>query len=145
MRWPKLVQLISWNVLQTIYFLNSSQCAIYVMQTIIGLGQKCLRRGNLSNNVQSSHINVHLFTQEAKMTIFFTRTGWARAMFYFTLQGLSTINPYKWHQLTTSLTYSLLKIEPHHEKTSLCHMQTTKAQISLRIRAVRSAPLLFAG
>ena len=27
-------------------------------------------------------------------------------------------------------------IEPRHEKTCLCHMQTIKAQISLRIRAV---------
>ena len=27
-------------------------------------------------------------------------------------------------------------IEPHHEKTCLCLMRTTKAQISLRIRAV---------
>ena len=35
-------------------------------------------------------------------------------------------------------------IEPRHEKTCLCHMRTTKAQISLRIRAVWSAPLLFA-
>ena len=34
--------------------------------------------------------------------------------------------------------------EPRHEKTCLCHMRTTKAQISLRNRAVRSAPLLFA-
>ena len=34
--------------------------------------------------------------------------------------------------------------EPHHEKTCLCHMRTTKAQIRLRIRAVWSAPLLFA-
>ena len=33
--------------------------------------------------------------------------------------------------------------EPHHEKTCLCYMRTTKAQISLRIRAVWSAPLLF--
>ena len=31
--------------------------------------------------------------------------------------------------------------EPRHEKTCLCHMRTTKAQISLRIRAVWSAPL----
>ena len=35
-------------------------------------------------------------------------------------------------------------IGPRHEKTCLCHMRTTKAQISLRIRAVWSAPLLFA-
>ena len=35
-------------------------------------------------------------------------------------------------------------IEPCHEKTCLCYMRTTKAQISLRIRAVRSVPLLFA-
>ena len=33
--------------------------------------------------------------------------------------------------------------EPCHEKTLFCHMRTTKAQISLRIRAVWSAPLLF--
>ena len=33
--------------------------------------------------------------------------------------------------------------ESRHEKTCLCHMRTTKAQISLRIRAVWSAPLLF--
>ena len=30
------------------------------------------------------------------------------------------------------------------KKTYLCHMRTTKAQISLRIHAVWSAPLLFA-
>ena len=30
-----------------------------------------------------------------------------------------------------------------HEKTCLCHMRPTKVQISLRIRAVWSAPLLF--
>ena len=34
--------------------------------------------------------------------------------------------------------------EPRHEKTCLCLMRTTKAQISLRIRAFWSAPLLFA-
>ena len=33
--------------------------------------------------------------------------------------------------------------EPRHEKTCYCHMRTTKAQISLHIRAVWSAPLLF--
>ena len=33
------------------------------------------------------------------------------------------------------------KNEPRHEKTCFCHMRTTKAQISLRIRAVWSAPL----
>ena len=35
-------------------------------------------------------------------------------------------------------------IEPRHEKTCFCPMRTTKAQISLRIRAVWIAPLLFA-
>ena len=34
--------------------------------------------------------------------------------------------------------------EPHHKKTCFCHMRTTKAQINLCIRTVRSAPLLFA-
>ena len=33
--------------------------------------------------------------------------------------------------------------ESRHEKTCFCHMQTTKAQISLCICAVWSAPLLF--
>ena len=33
--------------------------------------------------------------------------------------------------------------EPRPQKTCLCHMQTTKAQISLHICAVSSAPLLF--
>ena len=33
--------------------------------------------------------------------------------------------------------------EPRHEKTCVSHVQTTKVQISLRIRAVWSAPLLF--
>ena len=34
--------------------------------------------------------------------------------------------------------------EPRHQKACFCHMRTTKAQISLRIHAVCSAPLLFA-
>ena len=39
---------------------------------------------------------------------------------------------------------NFLKIsEPHHEKSCLCHMRTTKTQIRLRIRAVWSASLLF--
>ena len=33
--------------------------------------------------------------------------------------------------------------KPGHDKTCLCPMRTTKAQISLRIRAVWSVPLLF--
>ena len=33
--------------------------------------------------------------------------------------------------------------EPQYEKTCLCHMWTTKAQISPRICAVWSGPLLF--
>ena len=40
-------------------------------------------------------------------------------------------------------TQYIIEIEPHHEKTCSFHMRTTKAQISLRIRAVWSAPLLF--
>ena len=42
-------------------------------------------------------------------------------------------------QLTCQIIY-----EPRREKTCFCHMRTTKAQISLRIRAVWSTPLLFA-
>ena len=36
--------------------------------------------------------------------------------------------------------YNPLTYEPRHEKTCFCHMQTTKTQISLRLRAVWSAP-----
>ena len=39
---------------------------------------------------------------------------------------------------------SLSTYEPRHEQTCLWHMRTTKAQISLRIRTVWLAPLLFA-
>ena len=35
-------------------------------------------------------------------------------------------------------------IEPQHEKTCLCHIRTSKAQISLRFCKVLSAPFLFA-
>ena len=42
------------------------------------------------------------------------------------------------------LNSSLCQNEPRHEKTCFYHMRTTKAQISLRIRAVLSALLLFA-
>ena len=38
----------------------------------------------------------------------------------------------------------LILIEPRHEKTCFCHMQTTKAQISLCILTVLSVSLLFA-
>ena len=38
----------------------------------------------------------------------------------------------------------LFTIEPVMRKLVLCHMRTRKAQISLRIRTVSSAPLLFA-
>ena len=38
----------------------------------------------------------------------------------------------------------ILQYQPRHDKTCFCHIRTTKAQISLRIRAVWSAPLLFA-
>ena len=41
-------------------------------------------------------------------------------------------------------TTSEVWFEPRHEKTWLCHMRTTKTQISLRLRAVWSARLLFA-
>ena len=45
-----------------------------------------------------------------------------------------------WHH-TWELSYMY---EPHHEKTCFCHMRTTKAQISLRIRAIWWVPLLLA-
>ena len=42
------------------------------------------------------------------------------------------------------LSDQLHAFESSHEKTCLCHMRTTKVQISLRIHAVCSAPSLFA-
>ena len=48
------------------------------------------------------------------------------------------------HQNTNKAAEDKLEVdepyESRHEKTCLCHMRTTKAQISLRIRAVSSAP-----
>ena len=45
---------------------------------------------------------------------------------------------------TSKISTSPIVFEPRHEKTCFMPMQTTKAQISLRIRAVWSAPLLLA-
>ena len=53
-----------------------------------------------------------------------------------------TILSYK--ESTLRFTGTTLVYEPRHEKTCLSHMRTIKAQISLRIRAVWSVPLLFA-
>ena len=44
----------------------------------------------------------------------------------------------------SKILHSGTRFEPRHEKTCFCHMRTTKAQISMHIRAVWSAPLLFA-
>ena len=44
-----------------------------------------------------------------------------------------------WHDVSHWITVT--SYEPCHEKTCLCHMLTTKVQISLRICAVWSAPL----
>ena len=51
--------------------------------------------------------------------------------------GVGNFSGVVWCQQTKSF-------EPRHEKTCFSHMQTTKVQISLRIHAVWSAPLLFA-
>ena len=59
-----------------------------------------------------------------------------------------------WHHFLPNILTSLIGAKPHSSslqidmsqamrKCVLCHMRTTKAQISLRIRAVWSAPLLF--
>ena len=42
------------------------------------------------------------------------------------------------------LMHKKIMFDSYHEKTCLCHMRTTKAQISLCICAVQSVPLLFA-
>ena len=39
---------------------------------------------------------------------------------------------------------TMVRYEPHREKTCICHMGTTKVQISLHICAVWSVPLIFA-
>ena len=38
--------------------------------------------------------------------------------------------------LNTHFVLKQFKFEPYHEKTCFCHMRTTNAQISVRIRAV---------
>ena len=53
------------------------------------------------------------------------------------------ISKFNINYLLISLVFKLIN-EPHREKTCLCHMQTTKAQNSLRIHAVWLAPLFFA-
>ena len=60
--------------------------------------------------------------------------------------GLRIFQHWKFLSITVNQENGSLnfKYEPRHEKTCFCHMRITKAQISLRIRAVWSAPLLFA-
>ena len=65
----------------------------------------------------------------------------ARPMTY-TEMGIWIPSLMRLHRL--AWTIAVLYDEPRHEKTCLCHMRTTKAQISLRIHTVWSAPLLFA-
>ena len=54
-----------------------------------------------------------------------------------------------WNLITMTSLQSISEgspfLEPGHEKTTcICHMRTTKVQINLRIRAIWSAPSLFA-
>ena len=61
---------------------------------------------------------------------------WHCTLEWWSIPGLA-LEPY-W------TTNEIKTYQPCHDKTSLCHMQTTKVQISLLIRTVWSAPLLFA-
>ena len=72
---------------------------------------------------------------------------WESTAFFFFFFFFFTVK--YWLQQTLFLllrrgTTYLSENGPHHEKTCFCPMWTTKAQISLRIHAVWSAPLLFA-
>ena len=58
-------------------------------------------------------------------------------------EGLITNHLLEWEFPIVGLDSPII-FEPRHEKFCLSHMRTTKAQISLHIRTVRSAPLLFA-
>ena len=60
-----------------------------------------------------------------------------------TKKNIKNIKNYNW-KFWRKTNESYKTNEPCHEKTCLWQMRTTKAQISLPIRAVWSAPLLFA-
>ena len=68
--------------------------------------------------------------------------------YLFTLVYFSfflTIEQFHTYSVYNKISSNRIVFEPRHEKKNwLWHMQTTKAQISLRIRASWSAPLLFA-
>ena len=66
-----------------------------------------------------------------------TKSTWRRQM-----REIRTFSGSRWC-IIISTQQVLNTFKPHHEKTCLCHMRTTKAQISLRICAVWSAPLFF--
>ena len=74
------------------------------------------------------------------------------AVFQFNFLFITFYNMYVYFSLITQIKYSqsqnnmtkVIKMSQAMRKCVLCHMRTTKVQISLRIRTVWSAPLLFA-
>ena len=65
-----------------------------------------------------------------------TQTNDRKLDFYIAISGEKTQFILKDVSLYETDTSFFSLIEPRHEKTCLCHMPTTKAQISLRICAV---------
>ena len=64
--------------------------------------------------------------------------------FHLSSQGMLTNAQWQQDIWQDEHTLSIFNMSRAMRKCVLCHMRTTKAQISLRIRAVWSAPLLFA-
>ena len=123
-----------WHLDKGFYYMSSTFQGIYHIwrNNLLHTSQCILRHrySRLCNKIWSTFWNTGML-QKIDWKIIW-KTWWQKDV----LQKEESLLPRK---STVPTTY-----EPRHEKTCLCHMRTTKAQISLRIHAVWSAPLLFA-
>ena len=88
--------------------------------------------------MQGSYLDIPLMREAIRFDLLLSGSGST-----YGYVGLSEVEIYaagehdydRWVDTCLRFEKNQLLLEPHHEKTCLCHMRTTKAQISLRIQA----------
>ena len=114
-----------------------------VPDMVVELGAACMPSGLL--------VKSKCGTLKTASKLCFKTTSWIREAFEICISKFSSMSTYESRKTQMIIYWNLKKyencwppqFEPHHEKTFLCHMWTTKPQISLRICAVWPVPLLF--
>ena len=78
-------------------------------------------------------------SNEYPQHMFLWRTVGKKSFYYRQMPSLSVSLDWSVCYKSRVSTLTVQPVEPHHEKTCLCHMRTIKAQVSLRICTVWSA------